>query len=81
MEDPTKLKAVHFKYPELTSKDAEKEIKDSYNELLSLEDKLYEARKTVRNLADKLALKKQEFKEKTSTCTLEFENTKKDIVD
>lgn len=36
VEDKTKVKAVHFKYPEMMNENAQEEIKNDYNELLSL---------------------------------------------
>lgn len=36
IEDRTKVKAVHFKYPEMMNENAQEEIKNDYNELLSL---------------------------------------------
>lgn len=80
VEDRTKVKAVHFKYPEMMNEGAQEEIKNDYNELLSLEEELYDAREVVRELEKKLTEKKKKFDEKTSLCTLEFETSEKDIV-
>lgn len=75
VEDRSKVKAVHFKYPEMMNENAQEEIKNDYNELLSLEEELYSAREVVRELE-----KKKKFEEKTLLCTLEFETSEKDIV-
>ena len=48
VEDRTKIKAVHFKYPELMNESAREEIKNEYYNLLETEDKLFEAREKVR---------------------------------
>lgn len=80
VEDRSKVKAVHFKYPEMMNESAQEEIKNDYNELLSLEEELYSAREVVRELEKKLAEKKKKFEEKTLLCTLEFETSEKDIV-
>lgn len=80
VEDRTKVKAVHFKYPEMMNESAQEEIKNDYNELLSLEEELYNAREVVRELEKKLTEKKKKFEEKTLLCTLEFETSEKDIV-
>ena len=48
VEDRTKVKAVHFKYPEMMNESAQEDIKNDYNELLSLEEELYNAREVVR---------------------------------
>ena len=80
IEDRTKVKAVHFKYPEMMNENAQEEIKNDYNELLSLEEELYNAREVVRELEKKLTEKKKKFEEKTLLCTLEFETSEKDIV-
>lgn len=80
VEDRTKVKAVHFKYPEMMNESAQEEIKNDYNELLSLEEELYNAREVVRKLEKKLTEKKKRFEEKTLLCTLEFETSEKEIV-
>lgn len=80
VEDRSKVKAVHFKYPEMMNENAQEEIKNDYNELLSLEEELYNAREAVRELEKKLTEKKKKFDEKTLLCTLEFETSEKDIV-
>lgn len=80
VEDRSKVKAVHFKYPEMMNENAQEEIKNDYNELLSLEEELYNAREVVRELEKKLTEKKKKFDEKTLLCTLEFETSEKDIV-
>lgn len=80
VEDRTKVKVVHFKYPEMMNENAQEEIKNDYNELLSLEEELYNAREVVRELEKKLTEKKKKFDEKTLLCTLEFETSEKDIV-
>ena len=80
VEDRSKVKAVHFKYPEMMNENAQEEIKNDYNELLSLKEELYNAREAVRELEKKLTEKKKKFDEKTSLCTLEFETSEKDIV-
>lgn len=80
VEDRTKVKAVHFKYPEMMNESAQEDIKNDYNELLSLEEELYNAREVVRKLEKKLTEKKKKFEEKTLLCTLEFETSEKEIV-
>lgn len=80
VEDRTKVKAVHFKYPEMMNESAQEDIKNDYNELLSLEEELYNAREVVRELEKKLTEKKKKFDEKTLLCTLEFETSEKEIV-
>lgn len=59
---------------------AQEEIKNDYNELLSLEEELYNAREVVRELEKKLTEKKEKFDEKTLLCTLEFETSEKEVV-
>lgn len=59
---------------------AQEEIKNDYNELLSLEEELYNAREVVRELEKKLTEKKKKFDEKTLLCTLEFETSEKEVV-
>lgn len=80
VDDRTKVKAVHFKYPEMMNESAQEDIKNDYNELLSLEEELYNAREVVRKLEKKLTEKKKKFEEKTLLCTLEFETSEKEIV-
>ena len=80
VEDRSKVKAIHFKYPEMMNENAQEEIKNDYNELLSLEEKLYSAREFVREYEKKLAEKKKKFEEKTLLCTLEFETREKEVV-
>ena len=80
VEDRTKVKEVHFKYPEMMNEGAQEEIKNDYNELLSLEEELYNAREVVRELEKKLTEKKKKFDEKTLLCTLEFETSEKEVV-
>lgn len=80
VEDRTKVKAVHFKYPEMMNENAQEDIKNDYNELLSLEEELYNVREVVRKLEKKLTEKKKKFEEKTLLCTLEFETSEKEIV-
>lgn len=80
VEDRTKVKAVHFKYPEMMNESAQEDIKNDYNELFSLEEELYNAREVVRKLEKKLIEKKKKFEEKTLLCTLEFETSEKEIV-
>lgn len=80
VEDRTKVREVHFKYPEMMNEGAQEEIKNDYNELLSLEEELYNAREVVRELEKKLTEKKKKFDEKTLLCTLEFETSEKEVV-
>ena len=80
VEDRTKVKEVHFKYPEMMNEGAQEEIKNDYNELLSLEEELYNAREVVRELEKRLTEKKKKFDEKTLLCTLEFETSEKEVV-
>ena len=80
VEDRTKVKEVHFKYPEMMNEGAQEEIKNDYNELLSLEEELYNAREVVRELEKRLTERKKKFDEKTLLCTLEFETSEKEVV-
>ena len=78
VEDRTKVKTVHFKYPELMNESAQEEIKNEYYNLLETEDKLFEAREKVRELENKLTQMKKDFEHKTALCTLEFETLTKE---
>ena len=83
VEDRSKVKAVHFKYPEMMNENAQEEIKNDYNELLSLEEELYNAREVVRELEKKLAEKKKKFDEKEFNAVYcnDFINNMADIED
>lgn len=76
--DSSKIKKVHFKYPDLLNEDAEIIIKNDYANLMSLKDKLHEYRTRVIELEKAVTNAEKAFREKTHSCTLEFETYEKE---
>lgn len=76
--DSSKIKRVHFKYQDLLNEDAENIIKQDYSNLMALKDKLQEYRTKVIELEKEVTRAEKEFREKTHSCTLEFETYEKE---
>lgn len=81
VEDRRRIKKVYFKYPALFKSDAEHQVKVMYNELLTTEDQLDQARQEVRELEKKLVNRRKEFTALQSMFTIEFEQKEIEQVD
>lgn len=76
--DNTRIKKITFKYPNLMSPYAENIIKEDYQYILDIKEELSEKRANVRHLEEEVKRLEQEFREKTSTCDIEFETYTKE---
>lgn len=76
--DYKRIKNIKFKFPELMCSDAEQLIRDEYNNILEIKDKLYTARESVRTLEKELEKKELEFRNKQEWFDLEFETKSKE---
>lgn len=81
VEDRSRIKKVHFKYPHLFKPEAEQDIINIYKDILETDDQLTLARQLVRDLEKELKQKKDKFTEIEAMCTMEFEQKEVEHVD
>lgn len=81
VEDRSRIKKIHFKYPHLFKPEAEQDIINMYKDILETDDQLTLARKLVRDLEKELKEKKDKFTEIEAMCTMEFEQKEVEHVD
>lgn len=81
VEDRSRIKKVHFKYPYLFKPEAEQDIINMYKDILETDDQLTSARQLVRDLEKELKQKKDKFTEIEAMCTMEFEQKEVEHVD
>lgn len=81
VEDRSRIKKVHFKYPHLFKPEAEQDIINMYKDILETDDQLTSARQLVRDLEKELKQKKDKFTEIEAMCTMEFEQKEVEHVD
>lgn len=81
VEDRSKIKKVHFKFPYLFGEQAEEKVKQLYSDLIETEKQLDDARQLVRTLESELKEKQNAFIELQSVMTLEFESKEVEHVD
>lgn len=81
VEDKSRIKKVHFKYPHLFKPDAEKDIINMYEDILETDNKLASARQYVRYLEKELKDKKDKFNEMGAMFTIEYEQKETEHVD
>lgn len=81
VEDRSRIKKVHFKYPHLFKPEAEQDIINMYKDILETDDQLTSARQLVRDLEKELKEKKDKFTEIEAMCTMEFEQKEVEHVD
>lgn len=81
VEDRSRIKKVHFKYPHLFKPEAEQDIINIYKDILETDDQLTSARQLVRDLEKELKEKKDKFTEIEAMCTMEFEQKEVEHVD
>lgn len=81
VEDRSRIKKVHFKYPHLFKPEAEQDIINIYKDILETDDQLTSARQLVRDLEKELKQKKDKFTEIEAMCTMEFEQKEVEHVD
>lgn len=62
VEDRNTINNIVFKFPELMREDAEDTIKMKYSHLISLQDKLQEARSNVRSLEEEVKREMEEWR-------------------
>ena len=62
VEDRNTITNIVFKFPELMREDAEDTIKMKYSHLMSLQDKLQEARSNVRSLEEEVKKEMEEWR-------------------
>lgn len=81
VEDRSRIKKVHFKYPHLFKPEAEEDIINMYKDILETDNQLTLARQLVRDLEKELKEKKDKFTEIEAMCTMEFEQKEVEHVD
>lgn len=81
VEDRSRIKKIHFKYPHLFKPEAEQDIINMYKDILETDDQLTSARQLVRDLEKELKEKKDKFTEIEAMCTMEFEQKEVEHVD
>lgn len=81
VEDRSRIKKIHFKYPHLFKPEAEQDIINMYKDILETDDQLTSARQLVRDLEKELKQKKDKFTEIEAMCTMEFEQKEVEHVD
>lgn len=81
VEDRSRIKKVHFKYPHLFKPEAEQDIINMYKDILETDNQLTLARQLVRDLEKELKEKKDKFTEIEAMCTMEFEQKEVEHVD
>ena len=96
VEDRNTINNIVFKFPELMREDAEDTIKMKYSHLISLQDKLQEARSNVRSLEEEVKREMEEWRTlqdivsyshptsekivKVETCSLTIKGHGNDII-
>lgn len=81
VEDRSRIKKVHFKYPYLFNERAEQHVINMYNGILETDNMLTSARQLVRDLEKKLKDKRDEFTGMQAMFDIEFEQKEVEHVD
>ena len=79
VEDKTKIKHIHFKFPHLMQTNSEQEIKWEYEKLCAKKNELYSARDRVRELEKECTRLEKEWEAKKSLFDIEFESYEKEV--
>ena len=74
------IKNISFKFPELMSDNSEELVKAEYNDLVTTQDALYQARDEVRRLEKELDSKMKAWDAKKDFFEVEFECSEKEVV-
>ena len=80
VEDRSRIKKIHFKYPHLFKPEAEQDIINMYKDILETDDQLTSARQLVRDLEKELKQKRDKFNEMETMFTIEYETEHVDRV-
>ena len=81
VEDRSRIKKVHFKYPHLFKPEAGQDIINMYKDILETDDQLTSARQLVRDLEKELRQKRDRFNEMEAMFTIEYEQKETEHVD
>lgn len=81
VEDRSRIKKIHFKYPHLFKPEAEQDIINMYKDILETDDRLTSARQSVRDLEKELKQKRDKFNEMEAMFTIEYEQKETEHVD
>ena len=81
VEDRSRIKKIHFKYPHLFKPEAEQDIINMYKDILETDDQLTSARQLVRDLEKELKQKRDKFNEIEAMFTIEYEQKETEHVD
>ena len=81
VEDRSRIKKIHFKYPHLFKPEAEEDIVNMYKDILETDNQLTLARQLVRDLEKELKQKKDKFNEMEAMFTIEYEQKEREHVD
>ena len=79
VEDKTKIKHIHFKFPHLMHTNSEQEIKWEYETLCVKKAELYSARDRVRQLEKECDRREKEWNDKKALFDIEFESHEKEV--
>ena len=79
VEDKTKIKHIHFKFPHLMHTNSEQEIKYEYEALCAKKQELYDARDRVRQLEKEYGRREKEWNSKKDLFDIEFESYEKEV--
>ena len=74
------IKNISFKFPELMNDNSEELVKAEYNDLVTTQDALYQARDEVRRLEKELDSKMKAWDAKKDLFEVEFESSEKEVV-
>lgn len=75
--DKNRIKSVTCKHPDLVNDEACNKVKEAYNELVRIQNELYDYRDIVRALEKRLDIKKKEFDSMSQIFDIEFETKEK----
>ena len=79
VEDKTKIKHIHFKFPHLMHTNSEHEIKCEYEALCAKKQELYDVRDRVRQLEKEHERMEKEWNGKKDLFDIEFESYEKEV--
>lgn len=81
VEDRSRIKKIHFKYPHLFKPEAEQDIINMYKDILETDDQLASARQLVRDLEKELKQKRDKFNEMETMFAIEYGQKETEHVD
>lgn len=76
--DTSKIKKIEFKYPFMVNEDAERIIKEKHSKLVFFERQLKRAKQEAIDLEQEYNKLKEEFKDITKACKIEYETYDKE---